>query len=70
MIKELSISSGVLKLIISSAPVADALAAMPADAHLVAVKSGWAFGEIEFASSDAALPRAKELVASGWSWAE
>lgn len=68
--KEMSISSGVIRLIITGMSVDGAVSEFPRSAKLIAVKHGWVFAEIEFSSTEDALHRARELEKMGWCWAE
>ena len=68
--KEMSISSGTLRLIITGMSVDGAVSEFPLGAKLISAKLGWVFAEIEFSSTEDALHRARELEKMGWSWAE
>lgn len=68
--KEMSISSGTLRLIITGMSVDGAVSEFPLGAKLAVVKHNWVFAEIEFSSTEDALHRARELEKMGWCWAE
>lgn len=66
--KEMSISRGAIRLIITGMSVDGAVSEFPLGAKLIAVKHGWVFAEIESHSTEDALHRARELEKMGWEW--
>lgn len=68
--KEMSITVGIIRLIITGMSVDGAVSELPLGASLVSVKHGWISARIEFSSTEEALHRARELEKMGWEWAE